>query len=47
MKIDHRTFGLPSNIGFLQIKPLSKTDFKGTPPSETWFLAHIYWAINY
>jgi hypothetical protein len=26
---------------------MSWNDFKGVPPKDTWFLAHIYWAIDY
>ena len=29
MQIDHKDYGIPENIGFLRIKPMSNSDFKG------------------
>ena len=47
MFVDHNTFGIPAKIGGIKIKPLSWDDFKGTPPPKSYYLAHIYWGINY
>lgn len=47
MLVDHNSFGIPPKIATLKIKPLKWTDFKGTPPQDSPFLAHIYWSVNY
>lgn len=47
MLINHTTMGLPASIAGLVIKPISWSDFKGTPPEQSYYLAHIYWGINY
>lgn len=47
MFVDHNTFGIPAKIGGIKIKPLSWDDFKGVPPPKSYYLAHIYWGINY
>lgn len=47
MFVNHQTYNIPESIASLKIRPLYWKDFKGTPPENTWFLAHIYWDINY
>lgn len=47
MIINHKTYNIPDEVGSLKIRPMSWEDFKGVPPENTWFLAHIYWGINY
>ena len=47
MLVDHSTYGIPEVVGGLKVQPLSWADFKGTPPDNSPYLAHIYWTVNY
>lgn len=47
MLIDHTSYGIPSKIGPIKIKPLTWKDFKASPPENSPYLAHIYWGVNY
>lgn len=47
MFVDHNTYGIPASVGGISIKPLTWEDFKGTPPPQSPYVAHIYWNINY
>lgn len=47
MLVDHNSYGIPPKIASLKIRALKWTDFKGTPPPDSPFAAHIYWSVNY
>lgn len=47
MFIDHNSYSIPESIAGVRIKSLSWQLFKGTPPPNSQYSAHIYWGINY
>lgn len=47
MLVDHLTYDIPTKVGPIKIRSLAWADFKGTPPENSPYLAHIYWAVNY
>ena len=47
MFVDHNTYGIPASVGGINIKSLSWDDFKGAPPEQSPYAAHIYWNVNY
>jgi hypothetical protein len=47
MLVDHDSMNLPPAIAGIPIRALTWDDFKGTPPEDSPYVAHIYWSINY
>ena len=40
-------FILITQVNKMRIKPISWADFRGNVPDNQWYLAHIYWHIEY
>ena len=47
MFVDHLSYDIPGKVGPIKIKPLTWGEFKGTPPENSPYLAHIYWTVSY
>lgn len=47
MLVDHTAYGIPEQVGEVKVRALGWADFKGTPPQDSPYLAHIYWSVNY